>query len=189
MPDFRWSPIAEYSQTFWEWETRARASLDDFAVCTVNGEPAWTDGHILCLGQPPGPIRDTPIAMAHIERLLKETEREVYELQPVAVAELENPTVIFASGHTIQAKFFNLVREQWPGVRFFGDDSGKRIGPDTNTKPIIARIRVSVDPSELNASGPFVEQRPQKLVALIMPLRTDRWWERIDEVLALVKAK
>lgn len=170
MPDYRWSPISEYSNTFWEWETRARASCHDFQVCTINGERAWTDGRILCLGTPPGPVRDTPIEVKHMDRLLKEAEREMYELKPIAVVEMgsERPVILFESRHVIQAIFFNVVREKWPAVRFFASDD--------HTKPIVARVRIPVFGHET-------------LVALIMGMRTDDWKERINEVLELMKGR
>jgi len=120
MPDIRWVLISEYSPMFWNWpdETYLR-------ICELQGQKAWTEGHIVCLGEPP--LQNEPVdKRISLERIEPHFSREVYELHPLAVADLGGyATVIFDSGHLIQAKFFNLFREKWPSSKFFGCEQSK----------------------------------------------------------------
>lgn len=163
MPDdpTRWVPISEYSQTLWNWPT------DEYMrSCEIHGEKAWTDGFILCLGEPPA--QDEPLKPISLERVEPHFSREVYEVNAVAVAQFGKASVIFESGHLIQAKYFNLFREKWPDSKFFGCDKSKRQDIGESVPPILVR------------SG-------EKLVGAVMTIRTADLQDRIKCILQMTK--
>jgi hypothetical protein len=154
----RWLPIEEYSQTWWTWP-----EFDSMWECELNGEKAWTNGHMLCLGKPPCYAGKT-ISLDHIKHHF---DREVYEIHPLAVADFGKASVVFDSGHLINVRYFDVIREKFPAVKWFGCDKAKGV-QGSGTPPLLARD-----------GG--------KLVGMVMCVRADEWESGMQEIFDKLK--
>lgn len=137
-----WVPITEFVPGRFHFD-------EEVWTGEMNGEAAWTEGHIMCLGKLPPSA--TVAGVKDFAPILAKAERDgLVEILPVAVAQLGKPTVIFSDGHTIDVKFYSWVHVHWPAARWFGDEASK--GLPSGTPPIVIR-------------------EAGKLVALVMALR------------------
>lgn len=153
MDNARWIPVARHVPGWFDFDGEVRTG-------EINGQPAWTDGSVMCLGSPPAFA--TVMGPKDFSRPLRNAEREnLRELTPLAVAELGSYTVVvFSDGHAVQAKFYDLIHSLWPVARWFGDDESQ----NTEARPISIR-------------------QDGELVALVMAIKWDGCREEIASII------
>jgi hypothetical protein len=136
--------IADYRPTWFDW--KSESSPYYMKRGTMDGLPAWTDAHVMCLGEPPVPIEDNYDFTSVVAMGKRATLTPV---KPLGVIEAEGRTVlVFETGIFIQVKFFNLIRERWPDVEWFGDGRDKSVAAHSEGKLVALVMPIKMDDPE-----------------------------------------
>jgi hypothetical protein len=153
-------PIDRYNPWLFQW-------LDDDLMIKGEafGSTAWSDGHILCVGEPPCPITHQDKDFARVTTVAN--RETLLPLQPLGVFQDYLPLVLFDSGAVIQAKYFNLIRASWPDVVFFGDDLEKPLTAKAGGLPVAVIMpvrhmdREGVKAALLQSANAVMDQAPE----------------------------
>jgi len=149
------------------WEAFRRDQEWTAFTGLLDGEPAWSDGHVLMLGDPP-PSADTPQdAPLHMfDGPLEKAKRETLKpIEPLAVTTIgKYRVVVFSDGHIVDVRFWRLLNERWRHAIWLGDEYSHCELPTTLISPMAIR------------DG-------EKLVAVVMAMKTDSYAD-INAVLA-----
>jgi hypothetical protein len=118
-----WMPIAGFVPDWFSFAGKVWTG-------EMNGKPAWTEGHVMCIGTPPpnAIIEGTKDFSVPLQNSKRETLIEIF---PVAVAELGlgKLVVIFSDGHIVDVKFYNWIHARFEPAHWFGDDASKKSAP------------------------------------------------------------
>jgi hypothetical protein len=139
--------IENYFPVYFSWPVGAEDDPFMIRVGEAFGEKVWTDGHVMMIGEPPQPVTDE--RALDFERATRTATRQtLLRLTPVGVCDTGIYTaLVFDTGPTIQARYYNLIRERWPDVEWYGDHENESVicKSDGKTVAMVMPIRTQGD--------------------------------------------
>jgi hypothetical protein len=89
----------------------------DVWSCTLQGQEAWTEGHIIIVGKPPVTPIGVKVKMEQIHKMLPNHPRPTSSFKKVYHAGLN--CIRFAPNCKIQVKFVRAIKKAYPKAEFF----------------------------------------------------------------------